>query len=108
MLYAKNGSLYRPLLTSRDGQTNGELKNCRTINYHARPGGNEGKRKGKMTKKELRIIRDAIGLAQSAIEALACENYPYTDFDAKYLSDMHYDLNDMWLKLSEKIKEADQ
>ena len=61
-----------------------------------------------MTKKELRIIRDAIGLAQSASEALACENYPYTDFDEKYLNDMHYDLNDMWLKLSEKIKEADQ
>ena len=48
MLYAKNGSLYRPLLTSRDGQTNGELKNCRTINYHARPGGYEGRKEKTM------------------------------------------------------------
>lgn len=61
-----------------------------------------------MTKKELRVIRDAIILAQSAIEALACENYPYSAFDAKYLSDMHYALNDMCLKLSEKITEAVQ
>ena len=61
-----------------------------------------------MTKKELRIIRDAIGLAQSAIEALACENYPYTDFDAKYIRDMYYDLNDMSFKLCVKIEEAEQ
>ena len=59
-----------------------------------------------MTKKELRVIRDAISLAQSAIEALACENYPYSAFDAKYLRDMYYDLNDMCLELSEKITEA--
>lgn len=59
-----------------------------------------------MTKKELRVIRDAIGLAQSAIEALACENYPYTAFDEKYLSDMYYDLNSMCVKLCKKINEA--
>ena len=61
-----------------------------------------------MTKKELRVIRDSISLAQSAIESLACENDPYTAFDAKYLSDMYYALNDMCLKLSEKITEAAQ
>lgn len=37
MLYAKNGSLYRPLLTSRCDRTNGELKNFGAINYHPAP-----------------------------------------------------------------------
>lgn len=59
-----------------------------------------------MTKKELIVIHDAIDHAKAVIEALACENYPYTDFYSVDLREMFYDLNTMCLKLSEKIEEA--
>lgn len=56
-----------------------------------------------MTVKELRVIYDAIWNAKSAIENLACENYPRTPFVDNDLNDMFYTLNDMNIKLTAKM-----
>lgn len=58
-----------------------------------------------MTVKELRVIYDAIWNAKSAIENLACENYPHTPFIDSDFHDMFYDLNSMNIKLSAMMKE---
>lgn len=54
--------------------------------------------------KSLTVIRTAIRSAKYIIEELACEDYPYTPFEDKDLSDMFYQLNSMVMALTEKIK----
>lgn len=58
-----------------------------------------------MTVKDLRVIYDAIWNAKSAIENLACENYPHTPFIDSRLNDMFYELNSMNVKLSAMMEE---
>lgn len=58
-----------------------------------------------MTVKELSVIYDAIWNAKSAIENLACENYPHTPFIDSDFHEMFYTLNDMNIKLSAKMNE---
>lgn len=58
-----------------------------------------------MTKKELKVIRSCISAAQDAIEHLATENYPYTDFCDEDLSDIFYQLNSMCILLTDKMEE---
>ena len=60
-----------------------------------------------MNKKELRLIRNIITNAQDAIELLACDNYPYTDFHDDYFREVFYQLNDIAFSISKKIESCD-
>lgn len=60
-----------------------------------------------MTIKELKSIRSAIRHAKQLIQELACEDYPFTEFEDKDLSDMFYELNDMCVAFTAKIEAAE-
>lgn len=57
-----------------------------------------------MNVKALWTIYNCISNAQDAIEMLACENYPYTEFVDKELGDMFYQLNSMCIAVTKKIE----
>lgn len=60
-----------------------------------------------MDKKRLEAIYGAVWHAEETVEVLACENYPYTPFEDDDLRKMFYDLNDMCILLSQKIKDLE-
>lgn len=57
-----------------------------------------------MTKKELNVILKALDHAQEVIEDLACENYPWTQFEDPELRDMFYRINDMCITVNRKME----
>lgn len=59
-----------------------------------------------MVKSHLRAILCAINSAQETVGTLACENYPFTPFCDDDFREMFYQLNDMSLKIHEKIEQA--
>ena len=59
-----------------------------------------------MTKKELNVIWKALNHAQEVIEDLACENYPWTQFEDPDLRDMFYRINDMCITVNKKLEAA--
>lgn len=61
-----------------------------------------------MTQKELTVILRNIRNARDTIEELANENYPYTEFCDKDLSDMHLKLNIMCTKICDKIDKLEK
>ena len=58
--------------------------------------------------KSLTVIRTVIWNARDIIEELACEDYPNTPFEDKDLCDMFYQLNDMAIALTEKMKSMER
>lgn len=58
-----------------------------------------------VTKNELFVLLNAITNAQTVIQHLGTENYPYTSFDDPDFKEMFYMLNDMCIKLHQKIRE---
>ena len=56
-----------------------------------------------MSNKELRVIFNALDNAQTAIEELCAENYPYTEFPDADFRHMFYALNDMCIKVHRKM-----
>lgn len=58
-----------------------------------------------MNEKALVVILDALRHARDTVEALACENYPYTDFYDDRFEEIFYDLNDMNIKVTKIIDE---
>lgn len=61
-----------------------------------------------MTVKELNCIYSSVWNAKEIIENLACENYPYTEFEDKQMRKMFYDLNRMCITINRKIKAAEK
>lgn len=61
-----------------------------------------------MTTKEMKTILFAIRNAKTAIEELACENYPDTEFEDEDFREMFYKLNDMCITINEKIDAAEK
>lgn len=61
-----------------------------------------------MTPKEMKTILFAIRNAKAAIEELACENYPDTEFEDEDFREMFYKLNDMCITINEKIDAAEE
>lgn len=59
-----------------------------------------------MNKKELTVILNSIRNAQNNIEVLGFENYPYGMAEDEDIRKMYYELNDMCILLSAKIKGA--
>ena len=59
-----------------------------------------------MTVKEMNCMREAIRCAQNVIEQLACENYPYTEFEDEDFHSMFYQLNGMCIAIGKKIEAA--
>lgn len=57
-----------------------------------------------MTKKELNVILKSLDHAQEVIEDLACENYPWTQFEDPELRDMFYRINDMCITVNRKME----
>ena len=60
-----------------------------------------------MTVKEMNCILSAIRNAKNAIEELACEDYPLTEF-ADGFGEMFYQLNDMCRAITKKIAAAEK
>lgn len=58
-----------------------------------------------MNENAIWVIHDAIRHARDAIEKLACENYPFTDFSDARLEKMFYDLNNMDMTVTKIIRE---
>ena len=58
-----------------------------------------------MNEKVLDVILSALRHARDTVEALACENYPYTAFYDERLKEIFYDLNDMNIKVTKIIDE---
>lgn len=56
-----------------------------------------------MTVKEMKCVYAAISNAQYAIEQLACENYPYTEFEDEDVREMFYTLNSFCISIRKKI-----
>lgn len=61
-----------------------------------------------MDKKSLEVIQNAIWHVKDTISTLACEDYPVTPFVDDDLREMYYGLNDMSIKLTEKIKALEE
>lgn len=61
-----------------------------------------------MDKKYFEVIRDSIWHLKNTISALACENYPMTPFLDDEMRDMFYDLNDMYLTITDKIRSLEK
>lgn len=61
-----------------------------------------------MTTKEMKTILFAIRNAKTAIEELACEHYPDTEFQDEDFRKMFYTLNDMCITINEKIDDAEK
>ena len=59
-----------------------------------------------MKKRELESIQYAVRCAQNIIESLGFENYPYGMTEDKDIRELYYDLNDICILLSKKIKKA--
>ena len=59
-----------------------------------------------MTKKELNVILHGVRHARNNIDVLGFENYPYGMTEDKDIQKMYYELNDMCILLSAKIKRA--
>lgn len=59
-----------------------------------------------MTKKELTVILNSVRHAQNNIEVFGFENYPYGMVEDEDIRKMYYELNDMCILLSAKIKRA--
>lgn len=57
-----------------------------------------------MNEKALRTIYNCISNAKDAIEMLACENYPFTEFMDADLGEMFYQLNSMCIAVTRKIE----
>lgn len=57
----------------------------------------------KVDAKTLTVIQDSIHHTMSIIRTLACENYPYTEFDDSDIGRMYYEMNTMCLCISNKI-----
>lgn len=60
-----------------------------------------------MDEKRLEAIYGAVRHAKETVEVLACENFPYTNFEDDDLRKMFYDLNDMCILLSQKIRDLE-
>ena len=58
-----------------------------------------------MNEKALDVILSALRHSRDKVEALACENYPFTDFYDERLKKIFYDLNDMDIKVTKIIDE---
>lgn len=59
-----------------------------------------------MNKKELTVILNSVRHARNNIDVLGFENYPYGMTKDKDIQKMYYELNDMCILLSTKIKGA--
>ena len=58
-----------------------------------------------MKPNELRVMLAACRHAQETFKLLACENYPFGDWESQELRNMFYQLNDMCIDL-QKLSEA--
>lgn len=56
-----------------------------------------------MSKKELRVVLDAIRHAKDAIEEFGTENYPYTGFEDAEINKMYFELNAFCINISNRI-----
>lgn len=60
-----------------------------------------------MTRKELKVIWNALDNAQNAIGGLCTEDYPYTDFNDPDFRKMFYTLNAMCITVHRKMDALD-